>query len=146
MLSAGAVRRNFEQSVEVLTLEAENADGFDIAQFALAHGESGGRNLDGIVRRALAATESFEEVPGFPAAAAAQFGNGHITRQLGNDIGGMGIQHALFGTPEEIHSELAALSDAGVEYVLLTVLGGKGQLRRFAKEVMPAFSGTRSGP
>ena len=27
-----------------------------------------------------------------------------------------------------------------LEYVLLTVLGGKGQLRRFAQEVMPAFS------
>jgi alkanesulfonate monooxygenase SsuD/methylene tetrahydromethanopterin reductase-like flavin-dependent oxidoreductase (luciferase family) len=47
-------------------------------------------------------------------------------------------EHALFGTPEEIRSKLSALSDAGVEYVLLTVLGGKEQLRRFAKEVMPA--------
>jgi alkanesulfonate monooxygenase SsuD/methylene tetrahydromethanopterin reductase-like flavin-dependent oxidoreductase (luciferase family) len=55
-------------------------------------------------------------------------------------------EHALFGTPEEIRSRLAALSDAGVEYVLLTVLGGKEQLRRFAKEVMPAFSGTGSRP
>ena len=49
-------------------------------------------------------------------------------------------EHALCGTPEEICSKLAALSDAGAEYVLLTVLGGKGQLRRFTQEVMPAFS------
>jgi alkanesulfonate monooxygenase SsuD/methylene tetrahydromethanopterin reductase-like flavin-dependent oxidoreductase (luciferase family) len=55
-------------------------------------------------------------------------------------------EHALFGTPEEIRSELTALSEAGVEYVLLTVLGGKEQLRHFAKEVMPAFSATRSRP
>jgi alkanesulfonate monooxygenase SsuD/methylene tetrahydromethanopterin reductase-like flavin-dependent oxidoreductase (luciferase family) len=54
-------------------------------------------------------------------------------------------EHALFGTPEEIRSELAALGDAGVEYVLLN-LGGKEQLRRFAEEIMPAFSGTRSRP
>jgi alkanesulfonate monooxygenase SsuD/methylene tetrahydromethanopterin reductase-like flavin-dependent oxidoreductase (luciferase family) len=49
-------------------------------------------------------------------------------------------EHALVGTPGEIHSKLQALADAGVEYVLLTVLGGKGQLRRFAQAVMPAFS------
>ena len=42
--------------------------------------------------------------------------------------------------PRRLRSKLAALSDAGAEYVLLTVLGGKGQLRRFAQEVMPAFS------
>jgi alkanesulfonate monooxygenase SsuD/methylene tetrahydromethanopterin reductase-like flavin-dependent oxidoreductase (luciferase family) len=54
-------------------------------------------------------------------------------------------EHALCGTPEEIHSKLAALSDAGAEYVLLTVLGGKEQLHRFAQEVMPAFSATEQG-
>jgi alkanesulfonate monooxygenase SsuD/methylene tetrahydromethanopterin reductase-like flavin-dependent oxidoreductase (luciferase family) len=54
-------------------------------------------------------------------------------------------EHALYGTPEEICSKLVALSDAGAEYVLLTVLGGKGQLRRFAQEVMPAFSATEDG-
>jgi alkanesulfonate monooxygenase SsuD/methylene tetrahydromethanopterin reductase-like flavin-dependent oxidoreductase (luciferase family) len=62
------------------------------------------------------------------------------------DKSGATEEHALFGTPEEIRSELAVLSDAGVEYVLLTVHGGKEQLRRFAKEVMPAFSGPRSRP
>jgi alkanesulfonate monooxygenase SsuD/methylene tetrahydromethanopterin reductase-like flavin-dependent oxidoreductase (luciferase family) len=51
-------------------------------------------------------------------------------------------EHALCGTPKEVCSKLAALSDAGAECVLLTVLGGKGQLRRFAQEVMPAFSAT----
>ncbi len=52
-------------------------------------------------------------------------------------------EHALCGTPEEIQAKLAALSDAGAEYVLLTVLGGKEQLQRFAQEVMPAFSATQ---
>lgn len=49
-------------------------------------------------------------------------------------------EHALFGTPAEIRSKLEALGDAGAEYVLLTVSGGKEQLRRFADEIMPAFS------
>jgi alkanesulfonate monooxygenase SsuD/methylene tetrahydromethanopterin reductase-like flavin-dependent oxidoreductase (luciferase family) len=54
-------------------------------------------------------------------------------------------EHALCGTPDEIRSKLTALSDAGAEYVLLTVLGGKGQLRRFAEDVMPAFSAAQHG-
>ncbi len=52
-------------------------------------------------------------------------------------------EHALCGTPEEIGSKLAALGDAGADYVLLTLLGGKEQLRLFAQEVMPAFSAVR---
>ena len=31
--------------------------------------------------------------------------------------------------------------EQGVEYVILTLLGGKEQLRRFAREIMPAFAG-----
>jgi alkanesulfonate monooxygenase SsuD/methylene tetrahydromethanopterin reductase-like flavin-dependent oxidoreductase (luciferase family) len=51
---------------------------------------------------------------------------------------------ALYGTPDEISRMLQALQAAGVEYVILTILGGKQQLRRFAREVMPAFSGQRA--
>ena len=54
-------------------------------------------------------------------------------------------EQALYGTPEEICAKLATLNDAGARYVLLTVLGGKEQLRRFAQEVMPAFSATEDG-
>ena len=56
------------------------------------------------------------------------------------DRSGATEQHALYGTPEEICARLAAVRDAGARYVLLTVLGGREQLRRFAQEVMPAFS------
>ena len=52
--------------------------------------------------------------------------------------------NALFGTPDEICGMLAALNKAGAEYVLLTILGGKEQLRSFAREIMPGFSGARS--
>ena len=50
--------------------------------------------------------------------------------------------HALYGTPDEIGRTLQALRAAGAEYVILTLLGGQEQLRRFARDVMPAFSGT----
>jgi alkanesulfonate monooxygenase SsuD/methylene tetrahydromethanopterin reductase-like flavin-dependent oxidoreductase (luciferase family) len=49
-------------------------------------------------------------------------------------------ENALYGTPDEISAGLAALRDAGVDYVLLTVQGGREQVRRFARDIMPAFA------
>jgi alkanesulfonate monooxygenase SsuD/methylene tetrahydromethanopterin reductase-like flavin-dependent oxidoreductase (luciferase family) len=49
-------------------------------------------------------------------------------------------ENALYGTPDEIARMIEALRDAGVAYVLLTIAGGVDQLRRFAREVMPAFA------
>jgi alkanesulfonate monooxygenase SsuD/methylene tetrahydromethanopterin reductase-like flavin-dependent oxidoreductase (luciferase family) len=49
-------------------------------------------------------------------------------------------ENALFGTPDEIASMLEELRKSTVEYVLLTIAGGKEQLRLFAHEIMPAFS------
>jgi len=48
-------------------------------------------------------------------------------------------ENALYGTPDEIARMIEALRDAGVGYVLLTIAGGVDQLRRFAREIMPAF-------
>jgi alkanesulfonate monooxygenase SsuD/methylene tetrahydromethanopterin reductase-like flavin-dependent oxidoreductase (luciferase family) len=48
-------------------------------------------------------------------------------------------ESALFGTPDEIVTKLQALRDAGAEYVLLNSTGGTETLRRFARDVMPAF-------
>jgi len=49
-------------------------------------------------------------------------------------------ENALYGTPDEIAAMLEALEKTGVEYILLTIAGGRDQLRRFAREIMPAFS------
>jgi alkanesulfonate monooxygenase SsuD/methylene tetrahydromethanopterin reductase-like flavin-dependent oxidoreductase (luciferase family) len=48
---------------------------------------------------------------------------------------------ALYGTPDEIAAKLGALRDAGAEYVLLNSVGAVQTLRRFAREVLPAFAG-----
>jgi alkanesulfonate monooxygenase SsuD/methylene tetrahydromethanopterin reductase-like flavin-dependent oxidoreductase (luciferase family) len=56
-----------------------------------------------------------------------------------SDKAGGTEEHALYGTPDEIHTRLEALHGAGAEYILLTVLGGVEQLHRFAREIMPAF-------
>ncbi len=50
-------------------------------------------------------------------------------------------ENALYGKPDEIAAMLEGLHDAGARYVLLTVSGGAAQLRRFAREIMPAFAG-----
>jgi alkanesulfonate monooxygenase SsuD/methylene tetrahydromethanopterin reductase-like flavin-dependent oxidoreductase (luciferase family) len=46
----------------------------------------------------------------------------------------------LYGTPDEIYTKLQALRDVGAEYVLLNSAGGSTSLRRFAREIMPAFA------
>ena len=56
------------------------------------------------------------------------------------DRAGATEENALYGTPDEIVGMIEALRDAGVAYVLLTIAGGADQLRRFAREVMPAFA------
>jgi len=55
------------------------------------------------------------------------------------DKAGATEENALYGTPDEIARMIEALRDAGVGYVLLTLAGGIDQLRRFAREIMPAF-------
>ena len=60
------------------------------------------------------------------------------------NLAGATEANALYGTPDEIRGMLTALNEAGAEYVLLTIDGGKEQLRRFAREIMPEFSGARS--
>jgi alkanesulfonate monooxygenase SsuD/methylene tetrahydromethanopterin reductase-like flavin-dependent oxidoreductase (luciferase family) len=52
--------------------------------------------------------------------------------------------NALYDTADNICERLQAHRKAGVEYVLLTMPGGQEQLQRFAREVMPAFSGKRA--
>jgi len=56
------------------------------------------------------------------------------------DRAGATEENALYGTPDEIARMIETLQGAGVAYVLLTIAGGTEQLRRFAREIMPAFA------
>ncbi len=49
-------------------------------------------------------------------------------------------EHALFGTPDELRAMVGDLRGAGARYLLLSIFGGTDQLRRFAREIMPAFA------
>jgi alkanesulfonate monooxygenase SsuD/methylene tetrahydromethanopterin reductase-like flavin-dependent oxidoreductase (luciferase family) len=46
----------------------------------------------------------------------------------------------LYGTPDDIALKLQALRDVGAAYVLINSAGGPASLRRFARQVMPAFA------
>jgi alkanesulfonate monooxygenase SsuD/methylene tetrahydromethanopterin reductase-like flavin-dependent oxidoreductase (luciferase family) len=67
-----------------------------------------------------------------------QKGGSHVLAY--SDKAGGTEENALYGAPVEICAKLEALQDAGVQYVLLTIAGGIAQLRRAAREVMPAFA------
>lgn len=60
------------------------------------------------------------------------------------DKAGATEANALYGTPDDICRKLQALNRAGAEYLLLTISGGREQLRRFARDIMPEFSRARS--
>ena len=48
---------------------------------------------------------------------------------------------ALFGTPDAIARRLEALRAGGVEYVMINFGGSRDNIRRFARDIMPAFAG-----
>jgi alkanesulfonate monooxygenase SsuD/methylene tetrahydromethanopterin reductase-like flavin-dependent oxidoreductase (luciferase family) len=48
---------------------------------------------------------------------------------------------ALFGTPDEIARKLEALRAGGIEYVMINFGGSRENIRRFARDIMPAFAG-----
>jgi alkanesulfonate monooxygenase SsuD/methylene tetrahydromethanopterin reductase-like flavin-dependent oxidoreductase (luciferase family) len=51
-------------------------------------------------------------------------------------------ESALYGTPDEIAEKLQMLRRHGIEHILLNgPTGSREHLRRFAREVMPAFAG-----
>jgi alkanesulfonate monooxygenase SsuD/methylene tetrahydromethanopterin reductase-like flavin-dependent oxidoreductase (luciferase family) len=49
-------------------------------------------------------------------------------------------ESALYGSPDEIARKLESLQKGGVEYVIINFGGSRDNIRRFAREVMPAFS------
>jgi alkanesulfonate monooxygenase SsuD/methylene tetrahydromethanopterin reductase-like flavin-dependent oxidoreductase (luciferase family) len=47
---------------------------------------------------------------------------------------------AIFGTPDQIARKLDVLRAAGIEYVIVNFGGSRENIRRFAREIMPAFA------
>ncbi len=86
--------------------------------------------------RAAKYTQRTVDVSRTPGAAVA---GSHVLGYAGT--AGATEAHALYGTPDELCRMIEELHRAGAEYLLLTaVTGGQEQLRRFARDIMPAFA------
>ena len=113
---------------------------FDPLQVAVARQLYVAKDADD-TRAALARqavyTRRTVDVSRAPGAAAAR--GSHVLAYA--DAAGGTEENALYGTPDEICAMLAELQVAGVAQVLLTLAGGTAQLRRFARDIMPAFAG-----
>jgi alkanesulfonate monooxygenase SsuD/methylene tetrahydromethanopterin reductase-like flavin-dependent oxidoreductase (luciferase family) len=112
--------------------------GFDAAQVAVARQlyiAKDEADKRAALARQAAYTQRTVDVSRAPGA-----GRGSHVLAYADKAGGT-EENALYGTPDEICAGLAALRDAGVDYVLLTIAGGRAQVSRFARDIMPAFAG-----
>jgi hypothetical protein len=107
MLTGAALGSDFEQSVEIFALEAEDADGIDIAEFAFAHHESGAGNLNGIVCGALTAAKSLQQMPRLSSRAAAKFRYGDRAFKAIDYVPAMAAEQAFIGSREPVFGKAA---------------------------------------
>src|SRR5580704_19447272 len=91
-----------EQAVKIFALEAEDADGIDVAEFPLAHLQRRCGNLDGVIKSALLACKRFEDPTRLAATAAAKFGDCDRALQSLNDIERVPPQQPFIGAGEAI--------------------------------------------
>jgi alkanesulfonate monooxygenase SsuD/methylene tetrahydromethanopterin reductase-like flavin-dependent oxidoreductase (luciferase family) len=47
---------------------------------------------------------------------------------------------AIFGTPDQVARKLEALQKGGIGYAIVNFGGSRENIRRFAREIMPAFA------
>jgi len=86
------------------------------------------------VERRLAATRRMTSLAQAPA------GDNKSSMMTFADTKDASEQSALFGTPDEIARKLEMLRTHGIANILLNGPGARDHLRRFARDVMPAFS------
>jgi alkanesulfonate monooxygenase SsuD/methylene tetrahydromethanopterin reductase-like flavin-dependent oxidoreductase (luciferase family) len=115
--------------------------GFDPAQVAvarLAYVANDKADRDEALLRQKAYTERTISVSRSPGANKQGTAGSHVLAYA--DRAGATEEFALFGTPDDLRAMVGDLRDAGLRYLLLSIFGGVDQLRRFAREVMPAFA------
>jgi alkanesulfonate monooxygenase SsuD/methylene tetrahydromethanopterin reductase-like flavin-dependent oxidoreductase (luciferase family) len=111
--------------------------GFDPMQVAVArqlYVASDQAEAEAALERAAAYTQRTVDVSRAPGVA----GGSHVLSYA--DGAGGTEANALYGTPDELRRRIGELRRVGAEYLLMTaVVGGRDQIRRFAREVMPGF-------
>src|SRR3981081_4719688 len=85
-LTPPTLSRDFQQSIQIFTLAAENADRINVTQFAFAHSQRSRRNFNWIIASPLTTPQCLENPARLFAAAAAQFGHSDRHRQTVDDV------------------------------------------------------------
>jgi alkanesulfonate monooxygenase SsuD/methylene tetrahydromethanopterin reductase-like flavin-dependent oxidoreductase (luciferase family) len=109
-----------------------------VAVARLAYVADDKADRDSALKRQKAYTERTVAVSRTPDANKHGTAGSHVLAYA--DRAGATEEYALFGTPDDLRAMVGDLRDAGVRYLLLSIFGGHNQLRRFAREIMPAFT------
>jgi alkanesulfonate monooxygenase SsuD/methylene tetrahydromethanopterin reductase-like flavin-dependent oxidoreductase (luciferase family) len=115
------------------------ADAGQVAVARLAYVANDKADRDDALKRQADYTKRTIDVSRSPTADKRGTAGSHVLAYA--DRAGATEEFALFGTPDQLQAMVGDLRDAGVRYLLLSIFGGPDQLRRFAREVMPAFVG-----
>src|SRR5208283_5292238 len=124
------VRGYLLQPVKILALKTYNAEGINIAKFALAHEQSGAGYFNRIVRCPLPPAHRLQYPSGFFTAAAAQFGHGDGSVQAVHDLTRVTLQQTLIGSGESVFGQTANYFKERRAHVVIEVLGGEFLLSR----------------
>src|ERR1035441_1730064 len=111
--------------VKILALKTYNADGINVAEFALAHEQSGAGYFDRIIRCRLPPADRLQYPSGLFAAAAAQFGHGDGSVQAVHDLTRVALQQTFIGSGESVLGQTADYLEERRAHVVIEVLGGE---------------------
>ncbi len=115
----------------------ENGFAFDPAQVGVARAFYVARNdaeKEAALERRIAAQRRLHAISQRPD------GNNTASIMAFSDTRAASEESALYGSPDEIARKMETLRGMGMEYILLNGGGtSRENLRRFAKEMMPAF-------
>src|ERR1700674_2741301 len=102
LLSLPASSSHLQQSIKIFALEADDADRINVAEFTLAHGERGPRDLDGAIGNMLMSAQRFEHPPRLLSATAAQLGHYGRRCKSRHNVLRMPAQKTLVGTSQTV--------------------------------------------
>ena len=104
-LVLGAALAHFGESREIVAFITDDRNAFDVTEFAAAQLQSGARYFNRAVRSGALFTERFEDAARLAAAAAAQFRDDCIVRQVRDDIARVLGEQALFGARHAVFGQ-----------------------------------------
>src|ERR1700694_5426118 len=130
MLAALPVRCHLQQAIKILALKPHNAEGINIAEFALAHRQRRAGYFNRIVERPLPPAERLQYPARLFATPAAQFSDGDRSVQTFYDLACMPLQQTLIGPGEAVLGQMADHFKERRAHIVVEILGWEFLLSR----------------